>query len=466
MKKNLFSCLLIAINMYIVLARDRVIWPKFKNDNSNLFKLENSEQEDNLDKLIFKIFHESNDRDQVIWPKFNNHNSKQEDNLEKSKDPQDLLNAETNFTDGLQIFADNLYKTASKNKVDNVLLSPLSINVALGMIASGAEGNTKTEILKTLHFRENEQLVKISYKNLIDNLMNVTGLTLQILNKVFINDKLQVKSEFKDVLLNNFHAEEEQLNFIDSETAAKSINTWVSRGTNDKIKNIVKPDDLSEDTAMIITNVVYFKGEWKNKFSKVDRQIFYTNSNKETLVPIMYQYADLEFGYASDINATFIELPYKNENLKMLIVLPNLIDGLEQVEKSLETMNLKTLRQKRYLSKVDLYLPKFRVENTIDLNEVLQEMGMKEMFSPFANFSGISEGNLQVSKIKQKTFIEVNENGAEAAAVSEIEIGWKIGGEDNPKLFVVDHPFHYKIIRTIGENDGIVLFAGNCKYIE
>ncbi|XP_043472672.1 uncharacterized protein LOC122505241 [Leptopilina heterotoma] len=475
MKFYLLACLLIDISISTIIAHDeRTIHPRFDADiNTILFKSEKQIPQRNvintvvdekeIDKLIYNIFHDI-PKDAVDAPTQKKEYEKIKYNvLQNSNDVKNSYSFDTTFADALETFTDNLYKTAKKGKSENVLLSPLSVNLALGMIASGAKGNTKREILETLYLQEIDEQTKSNYENLFLNLMNVTGSKIKIFNKMFVSTLLNVKQTYKDVLVQNFHSEEEEINFANAEQAATNINKWVSKATNDKIRDIVSSDDLSTDTAMIVTNVVYFKGEWKYKFSDITNLAFFTEDRRTISVPTMYQNVKAEFGYVPEINATFIELPYKGDELKMIIVLPNLIDGLEQVEKNLETMKLKNLRMKRSLKAVDLYLPKFRVENTIKLNDVLKEMGIKEIFNQQANLSGISEGNIQVNKIKQKTFIEVNENGAEAAAATDTEIHWKMGGEDGPILFAANHPFHYKIIKTVGESDGIVLFAGNYK---
>ncbi|XP_051169182.1 antichymotrypsin-2-like [Leptopilina boulardi] len=399
-------------------------------------------------------------RDRVIWPKFDEVTTPR--NRISLPNQQIVSNFDTKFTNDLQIFANNLYKIASKNNIKNVLLSPFSANIALGMLASGAEGITKSEILQSLNFPANDHLMKSNYKYLIENIMNVQGATLKTLNKVFINTNLDVKQTFKDVLSHNFHTEEQQVDFFYSEQAANYINTWVSRETNEKIKNIFEANELNNRTLMILTNVIYFKGEWNFKFDEFIDRYFYSG-NEKTSVEMMIKNSEFEIKNLPDIHAQSIELPYKGGELKMIIILPNNINGLKQVEKRLETMDLKTLRQNRRNVSVTLYLPKFRVESTIDMNVILQEMGMRTMFTDSANFKTISDSEMNVSKIMQKIFIEVNENGAEAAADTMVDM---IIPHMLTPTFDVNRPFHYKIIRTIGEDDGVVLFAGNCKYIQ
>ncbi|XP_051168912.1 antichymotrypsin-2-like [Leptopilina boulardi] len=369
------------------------------------------------------------------------------------------------FNDVLDIFSNNFYKTASK-KNSNILLSPLSVNVILGMLAFGAEGNTASEILRILCLPSNDQLMINSYKYLIENLMNVQGGELKNLNKIYISKRLRVKKIFGNVITNNFHAQGGQLNFYNPNEAANSINTWVSRATNNKINNIVTVDDLNTDTAMVITNIVYFKGEWKYKFSNRFSFYFINYDNQTILVSnTMYRKAQFKYAHLPHIKSKVIELSYKGDELSMLIVLPDEVHGLDNVEKSLETITLRKLRKELSLTEVELALPKFHVEITNDLNDTLKEMGINQMFMSHANFRGITDGNLYVSKIKQKIVIDVSENGVEDTATTSGFFTNGMMGEHINQQFHANHAFHYKIIRTVGEHDGIALFAGNYKYI-
>ncbi|XP_051166505.1 leukocyte elastase inhibitor-like [Leptopilina boulardi] len=226
-------------------------------------------------------------------------------------------------------------------------------------------------------------------------------------------------------------------------------------------------DDLNTDTAMVITNIVYFKGEWKYKFSNPFSFHFINYDNQTILVSnTMYRKAQFKYAHLPHIKAKVIELSYKGDELSMLIVLPDEVHGLDNVEKSLETITLRKLRKELSLTEVALALPKFHVEITNDLNDTLKEMGINQMFMSHANFRGITDRNLYVSKIKQKIVIEVNENGVEDAATTSGFLTNGMMGEHITQQFLANHAFHYKIIRTVGEHDGIALFAGNCKYIQ
>ncbi|XP_043468170.1 neuroserpin-like [Leptopilina heterotoma] len=378
-----------------------------------------------------------------------------------------LDNVDSMFIESLESFSVNLYKTVARHESGNVLLSPLSANLALSMVVLGARGNTKRELLQTLYLEDHDAQIKYDYSSLYYTLPNVNSSELNILNKAFISTNLNVKQTYKDVLTRYFHAEEEQLDFSNAGQAARSINTWVSRGTNGKINQILTAGDLDENTAMVLTNVVYFKGEWQYKFEDFNYLYFNSADGQRTLVPGMKQEVDISYANVPAIGASFVELPYKgSSDIIMQIVLPNSDVSLQEVETKLETITLPNLRKERSSKKVIIYMPKFKFEKTIELIPILKEMGIQELFSYRSDLGGITQQLLKVNKIKQKVVIEVNKEGSEAAAATAVVAVFRTAYSrrgDGPINFRVDRPFHFRIIKTGGRNDGIVLFSGNYK---
>ncbi|XP_051166705.1 antichymotrypsin-2-like [Leptopilina boulardi] len=373
-----------------------------------------------------------------------------------------------NFYDILENFNNNLYKNAaSKGSIQNVLLSPLSINILLAILAVGAGGRTRSQIVTAINqpSQSGAQILN-NYKLIMENWMNVTDAELQISNAIFVSHSLRLKESFRYELFNYFKAHEFLANFGTPTATANAINGWISRQTNNKINNILSPNDIDvASTKMVLTNAIHFKGEWKNKFNVVTNLFFYGYNHQTTNVPTMIQIAEYRFVHVPAIKAKFIELPYKGDELSMLIVLPDEMYGLDDVESILERVNLRVLRKSLSLIKVKLNLPKFRVEATTDLYDALHKMGINDLFMDVANFTRITDDIIGGCKIMHKTFIEVNENGAEADAASASVFSYRMMRPDSPE-FNANHPFHYKIIKSIDENNHVVLFAGNVKHIQ
>ncbi|XP_033215196.1 antichymotrypsin-2-like isoform X4 [Belonocnema kinseyi] len=359
----------------------------------------------------------------------------------------------------VESFSTNFYKTVSKNEKGNLITSPLSAGVVLSMAAYGARENTEKQMRDVLKLPADDTLGRSGFQNLIDNLNSVKDVELRLANKIFPKKGLEIKPEFKALTADSFRSAEEQLDFAQSAESASIINAWCQNKTNNKIKDLIKPDDLNSDTAMVLVNAVYFKGQWKKKFDakNTEERPFHIDHKTVKNVSTMYQSVNIIYGVLPDLKAKFVEIPYKGEEVSMIIVLPDEVNGLAELEQKLENLDINTLRQKGYPHDVELYLPKFKIESTIELNNVLTEMGMEEMFSDKANFSGIADVPLKVSKVLQKAFIEVNEEGAEAAAATGLS-GRRFLVELDRLVFDVNKPFLFFLITTFKTS---VIFQGH-----
>ncbi|XP_043469953.1 serpin I2-like [Leptopilina heterotoma] len=375
-----------------------------------------------------------------------------------------LDNVNSMFMESLKSFSLNLYREIAKKESGNVLVSPLSANLALSMVVPGARGNTRRELLKALYLEDHDVQIQYDYSSLYYTL---TRAELIVMNKVYLSTRHRVKLAFKNVLQLYIHAEGELVDFSNAPQAAQEINTCVSRETNGKINKILSADDLDPNTDLVLTNVVYFKGQWQYKFEDFNYLYFNSADGQRTLVPGMEQEVNISYADVPAIGARFVELPYKgSSNIIMQIVLPNKDVSLEEVETKLEAMTLPNLRNRGSSKKVLIYMPKFKFEKTIELIPILKEMGVQELFSDKSDLSGISQQSLKVDRIKQKVVIEVNKKGSEAAAVtSALFSARSLSGriDDKQITFIVQRPFHFKIIKAGVDGDGIVLFSGNYK---
>ncbi|XP_076163834.1 serine protease inhibitor 3/4 isoform X3 [Ptiloglossa arizonensis] len=364
---------------------------------------------------------------------------------------------------GTNQFSSSLLQAVVEDYPRYLVMSPISAAIVLAMAAYGSRGETENQFKQVLHLPSSESLGTSGYQALIDTLNNIKENKLKLANKVFMAEQFSIKPTYQQLTENYFHSVTQSVNFAKSVEAANTINTWVKQNTNNLIDNIVTSGDLNGDTALVLVNAIYFKGQWKNKFNPelTKNMPFHINENTVNNVPTMYRQGSYKYGELPHLNAKFIEIPYQGNELSMIIILPNEINGLSEVEKKLQDTSMTDILNQGFEREVELYLPKFKIENKIDLNSYLQKLGLTDMFTSRANFSGIADANLVISKVVQKAFIEVNEEGSEAAAATGLLI------EARCMVFrmavMIDRPFLYSINLVVNRNteDVVPLFIGH-----
>lgn len=340
----------------------------------------------------------------------------------------------------------------------NVFISPLSAMLALAMTYNGAENETKAAMADALELQGLEREdVNAFFKELSGILKNIDPeVELSIANSIWSKAGLKFKEEFFDSVSEYYDAELQTL------TDAATVNNWVSEKTRKKIRSIL--DQVSPEDIMVLINAIYFKGMWKYKFDSsltCDRDFTLLDGSTEKR-PMMFQSGT--FKYYEDAEFQAIGLPYGEGKLSMYVFLPSKQSSLRQVLDSLKTPNWDAWLTRLHPMKGDIILPRFKLEYDINLNDVLKAMGMGIAFNPSkADFSGmyqISDAeNVFISLVKQKTFVEVNEEGTEAAAVTSVTMKLTSVSEPEPEKFkmVVDRPFFCAIIDN---TSGTVLFMG------
>ncbi|XP_018347609.1 PREDICTED: alaserpin-like isoform X9 [Trachymyrmex septentrionalis] len=348
------------------------------------------------------------------------------------------------------LFSANFVKTVSEGQSDNLICSPLSAHIALSMAADGAAGSTEAQFKDVLKLPASKPQTLEGYQNLIDKLNNVENVTLKLANKMFVGKDFPVKPEYKQDLQTYYKSDIQSVDFSKSQEAVNTINTWCKEQTNDRIKSIINEGDVDDSTALVLANAVYFKGLWAHQFDPkltTDRP-FHIDANTVKDVPTMYRKGNYKYVELPEYDAKCIELPYANEEVSMVIILPNKIDGLAALTDKLEEVSAECSSRltQIYEREVRVYLPRFRSETKLDLKDTLSnKMGLSEAFSSKANFNGISDVPLKIDKVVQKAFIEVNEEGSEAAAVTAIIVVDKIS--IIPEKFSIDRPFVYHIVK-------------------
>ena len=348
------------------------------------------------------------------------------------------------------LFGINLFKEVleAAEPEENVMISPLSVSLALAMTYNGADGDTKEAMEKTLElsgFTVDE--INENYKLLIDALASVDPKVLMsIANSIWYKQTFEVEQDFINVNQNYFYAEVSPLDFNNPD-AVTTINNWVAEKTNDKITEIL--DAIPADAVMYLINAIYFKGIWKYEFDESDTEEkpFYLSDGTTKDVPMMVQEAS--FNYLSNDIMQAVEMPYGAGNYSMIILLPQSNKTPDDIIDQLSNENWnKWLNEFYEAEKVQIHLPKFRFEYKNLLNDALKNMDMEIAFDPDnADFSKINpNGGLFISRVIHKTFIEVNEEGTEAAAVTAVEVSLtSAGGGDGTIFFHVNQPFVFAI---------------------
>ncbi|KFM58296.1 putative serpin-like protein, partial [Stegodyphus mimosarum] len=356
----------------------------------------------------------------------------------------------------------NLHRKLSSGSSSNVFFSPFSISTAFGMLYCGARGETAQEIRSVLGYEKanlSNQFVHSSFYRLLTESIksgDSDSYVLNAANAILADKSLQLIANYKREVQELYQASVQDVDFAkDGPKIVEEINDWVKAKTNGKIDSLV--DELDASTVLVLLNAVYFKGTWKTEFDvkKTKPQKFYNNGleSEAKEVPMMHIVGG--FPYTVDDDVEVLELPYKGENISMIILLPKSRDGLSALEQSLTLGRLENIRQQLDEMKVVVSLPKFKVEYSREMSGEFQSLGANKIFSPIADFSGMTnDNNVYVSQILHKAVVEVNEKGSEAAAVTGIIEN--IMMIPTP-IFSANHPFLFAIVDN--RND-MILFLG------
>jgi serpin B len=368
------------------------------------------------------------------------------------------------LTAGNSAFAFNLYNKlkGDSNSSKNLFFSPYSLSTALAMTYGGARGETQKQMATVLHFTLPNQNLYSAFGSLQKQLIQEDksrGYQFLVANALWCQKGEPFLKEFLDLTQNYYGAGLKQLDFVkETEKSRQIINSWVEEKTKDKIKDIIPPDGVSINTVLVLTNAIYFKGEWKTNFEKSETKNadFAISVNHKVKVSMMH--LKEKFKFYEDEKLQVLELPYKGNEISMLVFLPNDINNLKEIENTLSVKNINVLLSKLQLIKIDVYFPKYKMTwGTFSLKNTLIDLGMTDAFDgEKADFSGINgKGDLWISDVFHKAFIEVNEEGTEAAAATSVVLIKQ--SDELPTVFRADHPFIF-IIKD--NRSGSILFMG------
>jgi serine protease inhibitor len=353
-------------------------------------------------------------------------------------------------------FGFKLLKELAPSHQNNFVVSPYSAYTILSLVRNGASGITEKEMASAL---SQEQISVASVNELIkdtsDVLQNNKKNVLEIANSVFVKKGLAVKQPFLDVASKSYDAKASTVEFGDSSTL-KDINDWVSEKTHGKIPVLLAA--LAPQAVMVLINAVYFKGTWAECFKEEDThpQEFYRENGKTDRVSMMHQAGRMTYFKGDDFQA--VRLPYSEHNEEMVIVLPSRGESISTFITHFSEKDWQAINSQATAHQVNLSLPRFHIESTHDLNQPLQNLGMKSAFSRFAaDFSNIANGKLYISQAIQKAYIETDEKGSEAAAATAVVMSQRAAVRaELPIVFVVDRPFLFGLQTA----SGTLLFLG------
>ncbi|MDX9694514.1 MAG: serpin family protein [Bacteroidales bacterium] len=366
---------------------------------------------------------------------------------------------DSSISDGNNRFAADVYKQIKTEPV-NQFYSPLSISSALAMTYAGAKGETLKQMSNTLYFSENQEELHSNFSHLIKMLTETEaeGIQLNIANSLWLQENMQVLDQYLSITNKYYQAGINKVNFITNpENSRKTINNWVEKNTNNKIIDLLPDGSIHSQTRMVLVNAIYFNGAWEKVFDKNKNttEPFFVFKTCETQATFMNNY--INSGFYEDNLLSIAEIPYRNKNQSMIIILPKSKYGLKEVEKLFEQNLLPDYFEKMEDRRINLSIPKFKSESTYKLQEELSKMGMPVAFSNNADFSGITgDKSLAIDKVIHKAFIDVNEEGTEAAAATAVTMR-KTAILLDEAQFKADHPFIY----LIKDNEtNTILFVG------
>ena len=366
-------------------------------------------------------------------------------------------------------FALDLFRQI-QSKSGNLVYSPYSISTVMAMCYSGAKGKTAEQMSGVLYFpasgRDGQAAGQLdpAGKDLKDRILSndtLTGTEISLANAIWAQEDFDFLPEYIQNIQKWYDAPLTGMDFTrddNREESRKRINRWVEEITREKIRDLIEPGVLDANTRMVLTNAMYFNGQWMWPFDKqlTSPSIFHVSSRESIMTDFMHLTKTLSFYEDEEIQA--IKLPYRNERISMTIILPRSVEGWEMISRVLDHERLATVESQFESAEVHVSLPKFKSELMLNLKNELSAMGMSLAFSRDADLSGMSgEKNLFIDEVLHKAFIEVSENGTEAAAATAAVIGLKSALREEPARFNADHPFLY-LIRD--QQTGCIIFIG------
>jgi len=344
----------------------------------------------------------------------------------------------------------------------NTFFSPYSISSALAMTYAGARGNTEQEMSQVLYFDEDQKVFHPSFNKLNQELENRKreGIVLNNANALWVDFTANLDNDFLNLNNRYYGAGAERLDFIrETEASRLHINEWIEEKTEEKIKDLLSPGDVTPDTRLILTNAIYFLGSWLEEFNpEMTRdQDFFVTPQRGTRVPFMRR--DDSLRYVEKADYQMVQIPYTGEELAMVIILPKKDIPLPSVIENLDNDKFTEAIESLKIEKVDLQIPKFEFEAKYNMKDMFRKLGMIEAFTEDADFTAMTsdEERFFIDEIIHQAFVEIDEKGTEAAAATAVVMRTTSIDGPQPIIFRADRPFLFFIRDTVTET---ILFTG------
>ncbi|XP_069752957.1 serpin I2-like [Narcine bancroftii] len=365
----------------------------------------------------------------------------------------------SNVTTG---FAVDLYHAIRSVQQDqNIICSPMSISLGLGMIALGARGTTLQQLRKSLHFNKVQEGKEFSMLKMQSKIIS-TGCEkykLKLANAAFIQHGYRLSQQYLQNNQDFFDNTVKTVNFQDFVSTANIINTWVANQTNGKVKNLVSSHSFSSLTKFVLVNAIYFKGTWSHTFNAKNTRLmeFVKQDGSVVEIPMMYQQMTCQFGYftAGEIKYQVVELPYSGDEASIIMALPAEGTNLMELERLITPQIIQMWHSKMVEDEIEINIPRFTMKQKLDLKEPFEVLNITEIFENGSDFTGIADSpDLHISQAVHQAFIEINEEGSEAAASTGMTAAIM---SLPPHRFMANHPFLFLIQSKLTAS---VLFVG------
>lgn len=360
-------------------------------------------------------------------------------------------------------FAIDLYKQL-RGQEGNLFLSPYSVWTALTMTYAGARGDTATEMHKVLHLPDDKEKLHPAVAKIQQELTGKTkGVRLSVANALWGQKGLSFQPDFLRITRTWYNAGLHEVNYGQAEEARKEINAWVEKETQDKIRDLLTPGTITSDTRLVLTNAIYFKGDWLTAFPKKDtrKEDFHVSRDKTTSVDMMHLTS--RFGYYEEEAFQALSMPYQGDAVSLVALLPKEDKSLSNLEESLSAEKLAACVQGMKPTKVVVSFPRFKLTASFQLADVLAKLGMPVAFDVArADFSGMTGSrDLFISHVVHKAFVDVNEEGTEAAAATGVVMATRAVLNPKPDpIFRADRPFLFALRDN---RTGALLFLGRVR---
>lgn len=387
--------------------------------------------------------------------------SAQNDTRRASQASVSLEKVATEFIKASNALGMDLYRELGATGERNVAIAPSSVSVVMAMVWMGAHGSTREEMSRTLHLSGDQTQMARSAKTFSLALKGLIGegLTLRAANGLYVDEGVPLEPDFVATTRQKFGATVESLAFgKDPESARRTINARVAAQTEQRIGEILSKDSLSQESRLVLTNAVYFLGNWLAPFSSADTGPSDFHTNAETVKKVAMMRQESEFGYVAADGLKMLEMPYNGSQLGMVLLLPDETDGLSKLDASLTAERFETWAKGMKKKKVEVVLPRFRLDCAIQLKRPLEKLGMRLAFDrDKADFRGMSARRLFLDDVFHNVFVRVDEKGTEAAAATAGALREASERLDQIR-FVADHPFLFAIRHRVS---GTLLFLGH-----